>query len=119
MTVPEFPNLFVLYGPNSNFAHGGSAIFMAECQVNYIVRLLELMEKNGHFVAEIRREIHDRYNDRMDAALQTFAWAHPAARSWYRNASGRVVTNQPWRLVDYWHLTRKPEPAEYLFEEER
>ena len=116
MTVPEFPNLFVLYGPNSNFAHGGSAIFMAECQVNYIVRLLEIMAKDGHVVAEIRKEIHDRYNARMDAELETLAWSHPAAHSWYRNASGRVVTNQPWRLVDYWHLTRSPEPAEYLFE---
>lgn len=119
MTVPEFPNLFVLYGPNSNFAHGGSAIFMAECQVNYIVHLLEMMAKSGHVVAEVRKEVHDRYNERLDAAMETLAWSHPAAQSWYRNASGRVVTNQPWRLVDYWHLTRSPEPTEYAFEEER
>jgi len=119
MTVPGFPNLFLLYGPNSNFAHGGSAIFMAECQVNYLVRMLEMMAENGHVAAEVRSEVHDRYNEHLDAELGTLAWSHPAAQSWYRNTSGRVVTNQPWRLVDYWHLTRSPEPAEYVFEERR
>jgi 4-hydroxyacetophenone monooxygenase len=78
-----------------------------------------MMAKNGHVVAEVRKEVHDRYNERLDAAMETLAWSHPAAQSWYRNASGRVVTNQPWRLVDYWHLTRSPEPTEYAFEEER
>jgi 4-hydroxyacetophenone monooxygenase len=119
IAVPGFPNAFILYGPNSNFAHGGSAIFMAECQVNYVMRLLDEMARAGHAVAEVRQDVHDRYNARLDAALETFSWNHPAAQSWYRNASGRIVANQPWRLVDYWNLTREPALEDYVFEPPR
>jgi 4-hydroxyacetophenone monooxygenase len=115
ITVPEFPNLFLLYGPNSNFAHGGSAIFMAECQVNYVVDMLKLMMQNGHAAVEIRKEVHDRYNDHLDEELRKLAWSNPSIPSWYKNAEGRIVANQPWRLVDYWRLTRRAKADDYTF----
>jgi 4-hydroxyacetophenone monooxygenase len=47
------------------------------------------------------------------AELETLVWSHPAADSWYRNRSGRVVTTSPWRLADYWKWTRAPDLKDY------
>ena len=42
-------------------------------------------------------------------------WRHPRVHSYYNNDDGRVVTNAPWRLLDYWQMTREPEPADFEF----
>ena len=114
MVVPQFPNLFVMYGPNTNLAHGGSIIFQAECQMRYIMDLLAQMSSTGATCVEVREDVHDRYNDRVDEVHQQMVWTHPGVAPWYRNDAGRVVSNSPWRLVDYWHLTRHARLEEYL-----
>lgn len=113
MTAPDFPNLFFLYGPNTNLGHGGSIIFHAECQVRYVLACLTRMLEDGAGSIECRSDIHDRYNDRVDAEHARMIWTHPGMQTYYRNAAGRVVTNSPWRLVDYWWMTRAPDLAEY------
>jgi 4-hydroxyacetophenone monooxygenase len=113
VTVPDFPNFFVLYGPHTNTGHGGSAIFIGECQVNYVVELLAAMREQNLASVEVRQEVSDAYNDRLDAAHERMVWTHPGMSTYYRNAAGRVVTTMPWRLVDYWAMTRRPDLAEY------
>ena len=113
IAVPRFPNLFLLYGPNTNLGHGGSAIFLAECQVHYILGLVQQMIRGGHRAAEVRAEVHDHYNERMDEELKQLSWSHPSVRTWYKNPAGRIVTNQPWTLLEYWQLTRDPKLAEF------
>ena len=113
ITVPDFPNLFVMYGPNTNLGHGGSAMFLAECQIRYILSSLRTMLDDGIAEIECRRDIHDAYNRRIDAEFETLVWTHPSVKSWYKNAQGRITTNQPWRLIDYWRLTQSFDPAEY------
>lgn len=114
IAVPRFPNLFLLYGPNTNLGHGGSAIFLAECQVHYIVGLVRRLRGEGRRAAEVRGEVHDRYNERIDAELKTLSWSHPSVRTWYKNSAGRIVTNQPWTLLEYWRLTRDPQLSEFI-----
>lgn len=113
ITVPDFPNLFILYGPNTNLGHGGSAIFLAECQVRYTLSLLQSMRESGAREVEVRREVHDGYNEVIDEKLRKLAWSHPSVTTWYKNSSGRIVTNQPWRLVEYWELTRAASLTDY------
>ena len=113
ITVPRFPNLFILYGPNTNLGHGGSAIFLAECQVHYTLELLRRLRGRGHGAAEVRADVHDRYNELIDAKLKQLSWSHPSVRTWYKNSAGRIVTNQPWTLLEYWQLTRDPKLSEY------
>jgi 4-hydroxyacetophenone monooxygenase len=115
ITAPSFPNLFMLYGPNTNLGHGGSIIFHVECQVRYIMQGLREMLENGHEAMECRVEPHDAYNDRVDAAHQRMVWAHGGVGNWYKNARGRVIANSPWRLVDYWEMTAKLDLADYVF----
>jgi 4-hydroxyacetophenone monooxygenase len=113
VTVPDFPNLFCLYGPNTNLGHGGSIIFHTECQVRYVVRCLRELLERGKSSIEVRREVHDEYNDRVDSMHANMVWAHAGMSSWYKNAHGRVTTNSPWRLVDYWKMTDEPDLADY------
>jgi 4-hydroxyacetophenone monooxygenase len=113
ITVPEFPNLFCLYGPNTNLGHGGSVVFHAELQVRYVMGMLRKMLERDLAAVEVRRDVHDEYNERVDAAHERMIWTHPGMDTWYRNARGRVVTNSPWRLVEYWRMTREPDLTEY------
>ncbi len=113
ITVPGFPNLFVTYGPNTNLAHGGSIIFHHECQVRYIQQALREMIENGYATLEVRQDIHDDYNQRVDEACRTMVWSHPGVTSWYKNRHNRVTVTSPWRLLDYWRLTRDFVPEDY------
>ncbi|MBW3667963.1 MAG: NAD(P)/FAD-dependent oxidoreductase [Actinobacteria bacterium] len=116
ITVPGFPNLFFLYGPNTNLAHGGSIIFHAECQVRYVMGCLTELIARGAQTIECTPEAYEEYNRRVDDAVGRMVWAHPGATNWYRNSAGRVVCNSPWRLVDYWQMTREPNFEEFRFD---
>lgn len=113
LTVPDFPNLFCLYGPNTNLGHGGSIIFNTECQVRYTLRCLRDLLESGLTAMDVRRDVHDRYNERVDAQHACMIWTHPGMRTWYRNAKGRVTTNWPWPIVDYWKATIEPNLDDY------
>ena len=114
ITVPNFPNLFCLYGPGTNLASGGSLIFHSECQVRYVMGCLGTLLRQGGGTIEVRQDAHDAYNERLQAELDTMVWSHPSIRSsWYRNDEGRIYVLSPWRLVDYWSWTREPDAADF------
>jgi 4-hydroxyacetophenone monooxygenase len=117
ITIPDFPNLFCMYGPNTNPVVG-SVIFMLECQVSYIAGSLRELLERGARSMECRRDVHDAYNERVDAEHEQLVWRHPRVHSYYNNSRGRVTTNAPWRLFDYWRMTRHPDMSEYLIEVE-
>lgn len=119
VTVPDFPNLFLLSGPHTVLGHGGSYITIAEAQVRYILDLLCTMIEQDLGAVEVRQDVHDAYNDRVDSAHRQMVWSHPGMDSWYRNAAGRVVANLPWRIVDYWEMTRSAKLEEYIVEKRR
>ena len=114
ITVPHFPNLFCLYGPGTNLAHGGSLIFHSECEIRYILGCLKLMLEQGHGFIECRQEVCDTYNQQLSDTLSHMVWAHPSVKhSWYQNNRGRVTVLSPWRLLDFWQWTRTPKPQDY------
>ena len=113
ISVPDYPNLFILTGPNTGLAHGGSLIFVSECQVRYVTGLLREMLERGLSSLEVQADAHDAYNQRVDAEHADLVWTHPGMRNWYRNAQGRVFSPMPWRLVDYWQMTRLPDLQPY------
>ena len=116
VTVPQFPNFFILYGPNTNGGHGGSAVFNSECQVRYtMLALRELIEREAASM-DVRKEPFEEYNRLVDAEHAQLVWTHPGVKNWYRNKDGRVVTNSPWRLCHYRNLTANFDPADYDIE---
>lgn len=106
LAMPDFPNFFCLYGPNSQTGHGGSVIFIIEIQMHYVMSVLRQMLAAGIGSVECRQEVHDEYNERVDAEHEEMVWTHPGMDTYYRNSRGRVVVNNPFRVVDYWHTTR-------------
>ncbi|RZK00558.1 MAG: FAD-dependent oxidoreductase [Novosphingobium sp.] len=113
ITVPHFPNLFILYGPGTNGGHGGSAVFNSECQVRYtMLALRELIEREASSL-EVRREPFDAYQAEFDAEHEQLVWTHPGVNNWYKNKAGRVVTNNPWRLSRYRNMTATFDTDEY------
>jgi 4-hydroxyacetophenone monooxygenase len=115
ITVPDFPNLFCIYGPGTNLAHGGSLIFHSECQTRYIMGCLKLLIEGGHSTMACKPDVHDAYDARLQKELEGMVWSHPSIESsWYKNESGRVTVLSPWRLVDYWSWTKEPDPADYV-----
>ena len=114
VTMPDFPNFFVLYGPGTNLAHAGSIIFHSECQVRYVMGCLAaLMRHEGARTLECRPDVLERYYERFDARHAGLVWSHPGMRSWYKNDAGRVTIVSPWLLVEYWGWTKTPDLADY------
>jgi 4-hydroxyacetophenone monooxygenase len=114
ITVPAFPNLFMLYGPGTNLAHGGSAIYHSECQIRYIMQCLRELLETGARAMEVKQDPHDRFNEYLDATHAKMVWAHRGVGNWYKNQSGRVVTNSPFRLVDYRAMTERLDRNDYV-----
>jgi 4-hydroxyacetophenone monooxygenase len=113
VTIPGFPNLFCLYGPNTNIVINGSIIYFSECGVRYILGLLGLLLETGHRALDVRKDVHDEFNAQVDAENRRMAWGVSDVNSWYKNASGRVSQNWPFTLLEYWQRTLAPDPGDY------
>jgi len=115
ITIPGFPNLFCLYGPNTNIVVNGSTIFFAECEMRYVMGCIQLLLGGGHAAMECRPEVHDAYNVRIDEGNAAMAWGTPGVSSWYKNSAGHVTQNWPFTLLEFWSQTQAPDPDDYSF----
>jgi 4-hydroxyacetophenone monooxygenase len=114
--VPDFPNYFTLYGPNLQPGHGGSLIFVVEMQVRYIMDMIHKMADLGLGAVEVRRDVHDRYNENVAKEHENMVWTHPGMTTYYRNSRGRITINSPYRNVDFFEMTRTVDLDEYVTE---
>jgi cation diffusion facilitator CzcD-associated flavoprotein CzcO len=110
MAVPQFPNLFMLYGPNTNLGHN-SILFMIEQQVAYIRTLLVQMMRDDAAVAEVTPAAMDRYDAEIEALAERTVWAEDC-HSWYKTESGRITNNWPDYTVRYRRRLRHPVPGD-------
>jgi 4-hydroxyacetophenone monooxygenase len=115
MTLPGFPNLFCLYGPNTNLAgQGGSIFYFSECAVTYVLDAVRLLLDEQRRSLDVRQEVHDAYNTWVDRGNAERAWGWSDVNTWHFNReSGRSVTNWPYSTLEYWRRTRRLDPADY------
>lgn len=111
IAVPNFPNLFLLYGPNTNLGHN-SIIFMIECQVNHIMACLPYAVEKGPM--EVRPEVMAAWSRQLDQAMEQMVWGN-GCQSWYKTATGRVTNNWPGPTTLYKRLTARPPLPAYRF----
>jgi cation diffusion facilitator CzcD-associated flavoprotein CzcO len=111
MTVPGFPSMFVMYGPNTNTS-GGSIIVYHEAQAGYIRQALEHARARGAAV-DVRREVEAASDREVQERFAGTAWTQ--CNSWYRDDSGRIVANWPGYMREYEERTKVFDPAEYSF----
>jgi len=115
ITVPNFPNFFMLYGPNTNLVVNGSIIYFSECEVQYILGCVRMLIEGEHKAIDCKKDVHDAYNKRIDKANLERTWGASKVNSWYKNDKGRVSQNWPFNLIEFWQQTREPDPADYVF----
>ncbi len=112
ITVAGFPNLFLLYGPNTNLGHN-SIIFMLECQVHYVIRCLAELARRGAQCLEVQGDAMARYNADLQRALARTTWG-TGCHNWY-TTDGKITNNWAHRTTSYWWQTRRPVFAHYDF----
>lgn len=110
ITVPGFPNLFLLYGPNTNLG-GGSIIAMLEAQAGYVVQAVRALSENGTGALEVREDVAEKFDVEMQERLAASVWTGCA--SWYREAGGRVSTNWPGLVTEYLDRTARFDVSDY------
>jgi cation diffusion facilitator CzcD-associated flavoprotein CzcO len=110
ITVPGFPNMFLLYGPNTN--HGtGSALELIEAQARYAADAAQLIDTGAVERLEVRRDVHEAFQRELRERLADSVWA--TVPSWYVNAEGRVTNNWPGTQTEYRRRTRAVALGDY------
>jgi hypothetical protein len=109
--VSGFPNLFLLYGPNTNLGHN-SILVMIEAQADYIVDAMKKMQARGVRRIDVKRAVFDEYNRGLQQDLSKSVWA-TAGASWYKLADGTITNNWPHSTRRYKRLLREARLEEY------
>lgn len=112
--VSGFPNFFCLYGPNTQFGHGGSLISIVERQIKYLMSLLHKMLSSNIASVDVRREVYDAYAAEVDRKHENMIWTHPGMSTYYRNSQGRVVVCNPFKIIEFWEMTESANLEDYL-----
>ncbi len=112
IAVAGFPNFFMLYGPNTNLAHN-SIVYMIECQIGYVIACLKRLNADAVRTLEVRQEVQDRSNARLQHRLKRTVWAK-GCTSWYLTAAGKNVTNWPGYTLEFRLKTHAPKWNDYV-----
>lgn len=111
ISVHGFPNLFMLYGPNTNLGHN-SIVYMLESQIAYVLSAVEALQRGGHRFMDVDADIQDRFNSDLQKRIRDTVW-DKGCDSWYKTASGKNTNNWPGFTFTYRHRTRKMDPRDY------
>ena len=113
ITMPDFPNFFMLYGPNTNLGHN-SIIYMIECQVTYILDCLDKLAQNDAASMNLKQSAMAEYADFLKARMDTSVFVREC-NSWYKNDSGKVTNNWPEFTYVYQEATKQAKDYDYEF----
>lgn len=114
VSIPGFPNLFMLGGPHS-FPGSGSFMYFMEVQGRYLRDLLAGMFDLGVRAIDAREDVTESYNALVDEVHERTVWTHPGFSTYYRNSKGRVIFVMPFLNLEYWEFTRRPDLENYTF----
>lgn len=112
LVMPGFPNLFTIYGPNASPRAGGYYTW-AELWSRYIAQAIVTTLESGNKSIEVRREIFDDYNKRLDEAMEGLIFKEESAGGYYVNTQGRVGVKMPWLVEDYYEMVAQPNLTDY------
>ncbi|BBX71338.1 flavin-containing monooxygenase [Mycolicibacterium psychrotolerans] len=119
ITVPGFPNFFMMYGPGTHLAHGGSLIMHSELQMRYINSCLAQLISRGARSMEPLAEPTAAWHRRTQEKITQTVWAHPAIEhSYFKNDDGEIHTVSPWRLCEYREALQEPDWSQFRIDTE-
>ncbi|WP_193199868.1 flavin-containing monooxygenase [Nostoc sp. MG11] len=96
--ISGFPNLFLLYGPNTNTSN--SIIFMVECQVRYIISCIRLIQRKSLQYLDVKPNKQSLFNQKLQADAAKTVWSSNCA-NWYKTDKGKIVNNWPQSTLCY------------------
>ena len=108
--VPGYPNLFTLYGPNTNGVT--SIIYILEAQAEFVRRILDRMADAGVAAVDIKREVHDAYNAEIQRAMEGTVWL-ANCNNYYRHPNGKVVTQFPYSGTTFVEMVARVQLDEF------
>jgi cation diffusion facilitator CzcD-associated flavoprotein CzcO len=111
LAVSGFPNLFILYGPNTNLGVG-SIIYMLESQIQYVLDSVRKLGGTGARYIDVRPEVQREFNAELQKRLEGSVWT-AGCTNWYRTESGKITNNWPGLTLEYRRRTRRLEPSDY------
>jgi cation diffusion facilitator CzcD-associated flavoprotein CzcO len=111
LSVPGFPNMFLLYGPNTN-GGTGSVVNTLECGIGHVLAALGEMERAGVERIEVRHEAAERFDAELRVALAKTVW-HSGCSNWYVDENGNDPSNWPWLWRTYRRRTEQLEAGAY------
>jgi 4-hydroxyacetophenone monooxygenase len=114
VTMPNFPNLFMMYGPNGQPRTIGIFAW-SELWSRYIASCVREMLEGGFETVECRRDRFATYNQALDERMERLIWTHPGQTNYYVNQWGRVGLNMPWNSTEYFEMIESPEFSDYDF----
>ncbi len=113
ITTADFPNLFILLGPNTGLGHN-SVVLMIEAQVRYTMNCLKLMHSRKQRVLEVRPEIQQSFVEEIYRRMAGTVWQSGGCKSWYQDqTTGEITTLWPGSVVSYLRRTRSVSPSDY------
>jgi cation diffusion facilitator CzcD-associated flavoprotein CzcO len=110
-TVPGFPNLFFIVGPNTALGHN-SMIYMIESQLRYVLDGLARMERAGFGAVDPKWDVVERFNTELQQRMQGTVWA-TGCTSWYQTRTGLITTLWPGSTWEFRRRTRRFQLADY------
>ena len=111
IAVPDFPNMFLLYGPNTN-GGTGSVVNTIECGMNHVLAALEQLDRADARRIEVRRQAADAFDAELRSALAGTVW-HSGCTNWYVDERGHDPNQWPWTWTTYRRRTETIEPGTY------
>ncbi|MGB3771422.1 MAG: NAD(P)/FAD-dependent oxidoreductase [Rhodococcus sp. (in: high G+C Gram-positive bacteria)] len=112
-TVPAFPNLFIVTGPNTGIGHT-SAIFVIEAQMNYVMQAIEHTLGASARSIEVTADAEDEYTDMIHREMDRTVWKNGGCTSWYKSKSGRVIAMFPGFSFTYRRLAKSFRPEHHV-----
>jgi cation diffusion facilitator CzcD-associated flavoprotein CzcO len=113
LSVPGFPNLFLLYGPNTN-GGTGSVIYTIEAGVNHAIAAIRQLEQARERSIELTPGAAEAFDRELRAALRATVW-HTGCTSWYLDENGNDPNQWPWLWSTYRRRTATIPPGTYEF----
>lgn len=113
VTVPGFPNFFIMYGPNTGVVVHANLVFFMECQANYIMEALRFAAENKLEAVSLKPDVYAQYCQEINDANALRAWGWSGVSSWYKNDLGRSPIMWPFSTSDYWARTKTFTPEHY------
>ncbi|GAA14553.1 flavin-containing monooxygenase [Gordonia alkanivorans] len=114
--VHGFPNLFFLYGPNTNLGHS-SIVLMLEPQAYYMSKTIAEVIGSGHSTFEVTQAAQDAYNADLDPELERTVWNSGGCSSWYLDSTGRNSVMWPKFTSDFRRQMASFEAADHRFDD--